>query len=142
MSARQGILAAFDRTRSAIAATAANRTTQEMTMATDDTPRNDPNSTISVYLEPTKRKVKIDLRGEATVGDIVEGLVAHLSTAEGFDVQRYLRDKIGDGFSPEWQLFRERANMQLLPPGARFGELEPPLDTEEMFTMKVNAKVA
>jgi len=98
--------------------------------------------TISVYLEPTKRKLQLDLHDTATIGDVVQGMVTHLRSAEGFDVNHYLKDKIGDGYAPEWQLFRERENMQLLPPDARFNELQPPLDVDEMFTLKVNAKVA
>ena len=97
---------------------------------------------IQIYLEPTKRKLQLDLHESATIADVVQGMVTHLSTVEGFDVKHYLRDKIGDGYSPEWQLFRERENMQLLPPGARFAELQPPLEADEMFTLKVNARVA
>lgn len=97
---------------------------------------------ISVYLEPTKRKLQLDLGEEATVGDIIHGMVAHLRDTDGFDVNYYLREKIGDGYAAEWQLFRERENMQLLPPTARFSELEPPVEIDELFSMKVNAKVA
>ncbi|MGE0434764.1 MAG: hypothetical protein AB7K09_10335 [Planctomycetota bacterium] len=98
--------------------------------------------TISVYLEPTKRKLQLDLQDSATIGDVVQGMVTHLRAVENFDVTHYLRDKIGDGYAPEWQLFRERENMQLLPPDARFSDLQPPLDRDEMFTLKVNARVA
>lgn len=97
---------------------------------------------VTVYLEPTKRKVKIQLNESAQVGEVVQGMVTHLQQAEGFDLNVYLRDKVGDGFAPEWQLFRERENMQLLPPGAVFSELDPPIENDELFTVKVNAKVA
>lgn len=97
---------------------------------------------ISIYLEPTKRKLLLALADGATVGEVVTGMVAQLRETDGFDVNVYLRDKIGDGYAAEWQLFRERENMQLLPPTARFSELEPPIEVDEMFTMKVNAKVA
>jgi len=98
---------------------------------------------ISVYIEPSKRKLNLDVQPEATVGQIVQGLVAHLkAAAQGFDVEHYLRDRIGDGYAPEWQLFRENENMQLLPPDARMTELQPPLEADELFTLKVNAKVA
>lgn len=97
---------------------------------------------ISIYLEPTKRKLNIELDDNATIGDVVRGMVTHLRESEGFDLNHYLREKIGDGYAPEWQLFRERENMQLLPPGANFKDLTPPLAEDELFTMKVNAKVA
>lgn len=103
-------------------------------------PGNERN--VTIYLEPTKRKVRVSLTNEAGVGEVVQGMVTHLQQAEGFDLNVYLRDKIGEGFSPEWQLFRERENMQLLPPGAVFGDLQPPIEPDETFTVKVNAKVA
>lgn len=103
---------------------------------------SDPLAAISVYLEPTKRKLTLDLAHSATVGDVVRGMVTHLSQTDGFDIRHFLREKIGDGQQPEWQLFRERENMQLLPPDVRFGELQPPLEDDELFTLKVNAKVA
>lgn len=97
---------------------------------------------ISIYLEPTKRKLLLGLGPDATVGEVIGGMVAELQQTAGFDVQTFLREKIGDSYAAEWQLFRERENMQLLPPTARFSELEPPLEVDELFTMKVNAKVA
>lgn len=103
---------------------------------------SDALGTISVYLEPTKRKLTLDLSTGATIGDVVQGMVTHLRSVEEFDVEHFLREKIGDGYSAEWQLFREGQNMQLLPPEARFSELQPPLALDEMFTLKVNAKVA
>lgn len=103
---------------------------------------SDPLAAISVYLEPTKRKLTLDLAHSATVGDVVQGMVTHLSQTDGFDIGHFLREKIGDGQQAEWQLFRERENMMLLPPDVRFGELQPPLEDDELFTLKVNAKVA
>lgn len=97
---------------------------------------------ISIYLEPTKRKLMLALGADATVGEVIGGMVTELQHTDGFDVQTFLREKIGDGYAAEWQLFRERENMQLLPPSARFSELEPPLEIDELFTMKINAKVA
>ena len=97
---------------------------------------------IQVYLEPTKSKVRIAVTEGAEVGEVVQGMVTHLQQASGFDLDRYLSTTVGDGFGAEWQLFRERENMQLLPAGARFGELQPPIEEEESFTVKVNAKVA
>lgn len=100
---------------------------------------------ITVFLEPTKRKVGVNVSENARVGEVVQGMVTHLQATgaeQGFDLNVYLRDTIGEGFSPEWQLFRERENMQLLPPGARFGDIQPPLEPDEEFTVKVNAKVA
>lgn len=102
-------------------------------------------SNISIYLEPTKQKVGIDVNDETvTVGQVVQGMVTHLRSAsdQGFDIDHYLRDRIGDGYAAEWQLFREDENMQLLPPEARLDELQPPLAPDELFTLKVNAKVA
>lgn len=101
---------------------------------------NDPK--VSIYLEPAKRKVNVQLGENATVGEVVQGMVTHLRQIEGFDLDVHIRDRIGDGFDPEWQLFREGEAMQLLPPGARFRDFQPPLEDDESFTIKVNAKVA
>lgn len=97
---------------------------------------------VTVYLEPAKQKYSVAIQPDAIVEQVVHGMVEHMDQTPGFDLSRYLNEKIGDGFAAEWQLFREKLDMQLLPPGTCFRELDPPLQEDETFTVKVNAKVA